>query len=106
MKKWIQGIVAALLCGGLWLNTGCVGVGYSGESAYYDYNYYPDSDVYYYPEGHVYYWNEDGRWCSGERLPERYDLHEHHYEHFRGHSRQPWTERHEEHGADHGHQHD
>lgn len=82
---------------GLLLFSGCAGYD-GGGVAYYDYDYYPDYDVYYYPEGRMYYWNEGGEWRSGERLPDRYDMHERHSERLRLHSQQPWTEHHE-HGA-------
>lgn len=78
------------------LSGGCAvheGVGYGrGPVPYYDYYYYPDWDVYSYPEGHLYYWNEEGRWHSGPRLPDRYELHEEGREHLRLHTREPWTE--------------
>ena len=35
----------------------------------YDYEYYPDSEVYYYPQRRVYYWRESGEWRNGDRLP-------------------------------------
>ncbi len=98
-----------LLLGGLLVSAGCVvreRVAYQGggvaASAYYDYDYYPDGDVYYYPEGRLYYWNEGGRWLSGPQLPSRYHVQSEHREHMRTHTRDPWTERrrdkdHEEH---------
>ena len=94
MKKRLQGIGAGLLLGGaLLFSAGCAGVGYAG-GGYYDYDYYPDWDVYFYPQGHLYYWNEAGHWRSGAHLPEHYALRGHHSEHFRGRTQQPWTEHH------------
>jgi len=95
-----------LLAGGLaWFAAGCVvheGVAYGNGpyGTYYDYYYYPEGGVYFYPEGRLYYWSEGGRWVSGRHLPPRYHLDESHRQPFRGHTRQPWTERgerHEEH---------
>ena len=95
--KWLRGICAGLMLGGgALIFTGCEAtVSTPGTEAYYDYDYYPDADVYYYPAGRVYYWNDDGRWRSGSALPPHYVIREEHYEHYRSHSRQPWTERHE-----------
>jgi hypothetical protein len=72
------------------------GAYYGGGATYYDYDYYPDEDIYFYPEAHVYYWNDGGRWRSGRDLPPRYRLNEERREHLRLHSRQPWTEHHRE----------
>jgi hypothetical protein len=38
-------------------------------TGYYDYEYYPDSEVYYYPTEHVYYWRDHDRWEHGRDLP-------------------------------------
>lgn len=93
MKKYLQGIcVGAFLAGSL-LIQGCAATVEAG-GPYYDYDYYPDGDVYYYPHGHVYYWNEGGAWRSGERLPDRYAGHTQHSEQLHLHSQQPWTEHH------------
>ncbi len=101
ITKRIQGIGAAmLLAGGLTLGNGCAGH-YAGGVEYYDYDYYPDADVYFYPRGHLYYWNEEGHWRSGGELPHHYDLRQHPAERFRGHSREPWNEHHEEHHGGH-----
>jgi hypothetical protein len=97
MKNWLPGIGAGVLLSGLILSAGCASEGYYAGGAYYDYDYYPDWGIYYYPRGHVYYWNDEGRWHSGERLPEHYDLHEHHSERLHLRSQQPWTEHHMEH---------
>jgi hypothetical protein len=98
---------AVLLLGGvMWLAPGCVTRAEVGYGGYYDYDYYPDSDVYFYPEGRVYYWHDEGHWRSGRRLPPHFDLREAHHEHFRSHTRQPWTERRpggEEHEEHEGH---
>jgi hypothetical protein len=111
MKKWFQGMGAVFLLGGsLLMFSGCVGADYEGGGvAYYDYDYYPDWDIYYYPRGHVYYWNDEGHWHSGGRLPERYELREHHSEQLHLRSQQPWTEHHAEHPGEaphHQHEHD
>ncbi len=100
LMTWLRAARAVVLLGGMtWFGTGCTvheGVAYTEPyGAYYDYYYYPDYDVYYYPEGRVYYWNDGGHWNSGMRLPPRYELRGSHREYMRGHTRQPWTERHE-----------
>jgi len=103
MKVYLQGLCAALALGAMALGTGCVAT-VGGEGAYYyDYDYYPDWDVYYYPEHHVYYWNEEGRWHSAERLPEHYDLRNRHVEHLHSHNREPWNG---QRGGEHHHDHD
>ena len=98
MKRWLtaslRGLSAGLLSGGvIWLTPGCVTHAEVGVGGYYDYEYYPDREVYFYPEGRVYYWHEGDRWRSGRRLPAQYGLREARHEHFRAHTRQPWTER-------------
>jgi hypothetical protein len=102
--NWLRCYGPSLVLAGsvLWF-TGCAvrGVAYSNGPAldYYDYDYYPDTDVYFYPRSHVYYWHDGDRWRSGGRLPPRYKLHEERREHLRLHSREPWREHreHEEH---------
>ncbi|MGH7954242.1 MAG: hypothetical protein ACREFE_20295 [Limisphaerales bacterium] len=90
--------IGLLFGGWVLFSVGCAGVVYpAGTVGYYDYDYYPDLDVYFYPEGGVYYWNEGGHWSSGRRLPPTYHFHEESHEQLRLHSRQPWTEHHEEH---------
>ena len=82
------------------------GVAGPGPVAYYDYDYYPEWDVYYYPEGHIYYWNDGGHWRSGGRLPSHYVLHDENRERLQLHSRQPWTEHQSEHsGPEHSDEH-
>jgi hypothetical protein len=86
--------ITALLAGvALSFLTGCVAdvYGTAGPVAY-DYDYYPDWDIYFYPQGRIYYWNNGGHWRSGRELPPRYRLHEETREHLQLHSRQPWTE--------------
>jgi len=92
MKKYLQGVCVGLCLAVPALITGCSTYDSGGGVAYYDYDYYPDWDVYYYPHGHVYYWNESGAWRSGERLPEHYHGHAMHTEHLHLHSQQPWNE--------------
>lgn len=116
MIKSLQIAIAGLLWGGgLLLSAGCTGVAYTGRPpGLYDYDYYPDWDVYYYPEGRIYYWNDDGHWRSGPEVPHWYHLHSEGREHLQLHTRRPWTEHHEEsHGPQHypehggrGHGHD
>ena len=104
LTTWLRRTSAGLLLGGVTLLApGCTvhhEVAYeSGPYAgYYDYDYYPEANVYFYPAGGVYYWHDGHRWTSGRRLPNRYVLHESR-EHFRGQTREPWTEHrgHEEH---------
>lgn len=96
MKNVLQKAVSGVLTGTLLcLLAGCVGEVYPGPGpvAYYDYDYYPDWNVYYYPGARVYYWNDEGRWRSGPGLPPRYHLREEQREHLRLHSREPWMER-------------
>lgn len=79
----------------------------------YDYDYYPDWNVYFYPRGGIYYWHDDddGHWHSGVHLPHRYEFHHEHPEHLRLHTPRPWTahrpaphrESREEHGRRHDH---
>jgi len=90
LQKTMSGVLTgALLC----LLAGCVGEVYpsSGPVAY-DYDYYPDGDVYFYPQARLYYWNDGGHWRSGQWLPPRYHLREEEREHLRLHSREPWRE--------------
>lgn len=82
---------------------GCTSTNYGGGGAvYYDYDYYPGSDVYFYPRGNLYYWHEeDGRWLSGGRAPERYPLHRDHPQHLHLRSPEPWTVHRPPHGRNH-----
>jgi hypothetical protein len=105
MKSWLRAAGVGLLAGGgILCFTGCVGVAYpvGPPGVYYDYDYYPDWDVYYYPAGHIYYWNDAGHWRSGREVPRRYHFNEERQEpreHLRLQTRQPWTEHHEEHNG-------
>ena len=58
--------------------------------ATYDYDYYPDWNVYYYPAGSTYYWYDNGTWVSGSRLPPRYVIRTARHEHVHSQSREPW----------------
>ena len=100
VKRKLQATCVGLLIGaGVLLSAGCVGVGYAGGSTgYYDYDYYPDRDIYFYPQGGIYYWNDGGHWRSGRRLPGRYELREERREHLQLRSRRPWTEHPQERG--------
>jgi hypothetical protein len=40
----------------------------------YDFDYYPEAQVYYYPQQRVYYWTDGGAWRSGPRVPQYYVL--------------------------------
>jgi len=98
IKKWLVVAGTSLMAGsGLLFVPGCAvhgGVAYEGTPGpYYDYDYYPDANVYYYAPDRVYYWNEGGRWISGGALPPRYALHHEHVQHYRYRTREPWTER-------------
>ena len=85
-----------LLFGGLALLTGgCAGgVAYATGpgGGYYEYEYYPDLNVYYYPAGGYYHWYEHGHWKSGRHLPESYAVGQARHERLRYHTKQPWTE--------------
>lgn len=100
MRKHLQkALVGILAAGGLAFFAGCEAEVYpepGGPVAYYDYDYYPEANVYFYPEGHVYYWNDHDHWRSGRYLPYHYHLNEEQREHLHMRSREPWTERHEE----------
>jgi hypothetical protein len=103
MRKWTIGIFAGalLLAAGTLTFSGCISVDHEGRDVtYYDYDYYPDWDLYYYPAEHVYYWRDGDTWVSGRELPDRYSLHEHRYEHLRLHSRHPWEENRVRHGGE------
>jgi hypothetical protein len=96
LSQCLRGACAGILLGSALIFTGCVAtVREPGPETYYDYNYYPAENVYYYPEGRVYYWNDHGYWRSGRALPQTIVIREDHYEHYRSHSTQPWTEQHE-----------
>jgi hypothetical protein len=97
LPQWLRSACAGIMLGsGTLIFTGCVAtVREPGPEAYYNYQYYPDADVYYYPEDHIYYWNDGRRWRSGRELPPRIVIRQEHYEYFRGHSQQPWMERHQ-----------
>ena len=98
--KWLRASCVGLIAGiGVLLSAGCVGVAGPGPVAYYDYDYYPEWDVYYYPEGHIYYWNDGGHWRSGGRLPSHYVLRDENRERLQLHTRQPWTEHQSEHSG-------
>ena len=95
MKTYLQWICAGLMSGSALLLSGCEEVAYTGGGAvYYDYDYYPDCDVYFYPRAHIYYWNEGGAWRSGDRLPAVYNGRVQHAEQLHLQSQQPWTEHH------------
>ncbi len=75
-------VVLALVAGSFTLlyGTGCEihdGVVTAGVSTngYYDYDYYPDSEVYFYPSGNVYYWQDHNNWHHGRDLPRNFDVH-------------------------------
>jgi hypothetical protein len=68
-------------------------LGHHGSN-YYEYDYYPDANVYFCPEGRMYYWYDDGCWKSGPRLPDRYVLREEHRQRLRVRTPEPWTEHH------------
>jgi hypothetical protein len=97
MHKWLRIMsVSVALAGGVIWSAGCAGPGYDGGGGvvYYNYDYYPDWDVYYYPQGRIYYWNEGGHWRSGAALPPRYDIQSRPHENLQLHTQQPWTEHH------------
>jgi len=98
IKKSLGGAGVGLLLGGLAaLSSGCAGgVAYeSGPYAgYYDYDYYPDLDVYYNPAGGYYHWYDGGHWRTGHHLPPRYTIGKAYHERMRFHTSHPWTEAH------------
>jgi hypothetical protein len=57
---------------------------------YYDYEFYPDWNVYYYPAGETYYWAENGHWRSSHQLPPRYTIGQARHERVHSPSQQPW----------------
>jgi hypothetical protein len=105
----LRALGVAVVLGGLaWWSAGCTVEEHGPYRAgvYYDYDYYPDANVYFYPEGRIYYWYHDGRWKSGPVLPDRYVIREERREHLHLRSREPWREHHgagrEEHGEERG----
>lgn len=94
MKSSLYAGLLGAAFGGLLLFTGCADVAYEGGVgvAYYDYDYYPDCDVYFCPDRHIYYWYEGGGWRSGGSLPSHYVLRADLRQHMQLHSQQPWTE--------------
>lgn len=42
----------------------------------YDYDYYPDEEVYFYPATGVYFWFGGGGWHSGRHVPSGIELHD------------------------------
>jgi len=46
----------------------------AAENTYYDYTYYPDSEVYFYPPEGVYYWRDHDAWSHGRDLPAQFHL--------------------------------
>jgi hypothetical protein len=95
MKKriaMVRNICAELFLGSAMLFfTGCVTYA-PGPDGYYDYDYYPERDVYFYSAGGIYYWNDGGHWRHGRHLPPQFALHQENREHLQLHTRQPWTE--------------
>jgi len=103
-KKASFTLMAAV--GLLLLGSGCAGGVYtSGTVGYYDYDYYPDSDVYFYPQANVFFWNDGHDWRHGRYLPHDFRLREENREHLRLHSHEPWTEHRPENRAFDGHYH-
>jgi len=107
MKKILREIcIAALLAAGPLISAGCFSVTRENRDVYYDYDYYPEYDVYYDTEEHLYYWREDGHWVSGPVLPPRYVVREHHYRHIHVRNRHPWEDHPVEHPGEHLNDHD
>jgi hypothetical protein len=96
LTTWFRPIAAGWLLAGLVLATGCVvreRVAYRSGPAgevYYDYDYYPDCNVYFYPAAGVYYWNVSGRWVSGRQLPRTIVIRESARQPVHSPSREPW----------------
>lgn len=64
LTNWLRLGSAGLLLGVVaLLAAGCVVEPYPHPhyAAYYDYDYYPDCDVYFYPGGGIWFWFADGR---------------------------------------------
>ncbi len=98
IKRWVRGAAAGLVFGGMTLLTaGCAGTATTYTAvpygASYEYEYYPDWNVYYYPAGGTYTWYEHGHWRSARHLPPRYTIGHARHERMRFHSREPWLER-------------
>jgi hypothetical protein len=92
----LRALGVGLVLGGIaWWSAGCAVEEHGPYRAgvYYDYDYYPDADVYFYPEGRIYYWRHEGHWKSGPVLPDRYVLREERREHLHLRTREPWSER-------------
>jgi len=88
MLKWLLSLLTAVSLG---LGAGCEGVHASGTVTFFDYDYYPDWDVYFYPTTQVYFWNDGRHWRSGRALPRDYRLNTNRRSlHLT--TRQPWTQ--------------
>ncbi|HVM51441.1 MAG TPA: hypothetical protein VMU04_25645 [Candidatus Acidoferrum sp.] len=96
IKNWFAAATTALLLGSAAvLTSGCAGGTYAtGPYSYYDYDYYPDLNVYYYPAGGYYNWYQGGVWHTGRHLPPRYTLAHSHHERLRFRTNRPWSEGH------------
>ena len=95
--RWLGGASIGLALGGVTLFTsGCASHETASTpglyGANYDYEYYPDWNVYYYPAGGTYEWYEHGHWRSGGHLPPRYTIGHARHERIRAHSQEPWRE--------------
>jgi hypothetical protein len=98
IKRWVRGAGAGLVLGGMSLITaGCAGTAttYTAASPYgedYEYEYYPDWNVYYYPAADTYTWYEQDHWRSSRHLPPRYTIGHARHEPRRFQSPEPWME--------------
>ena len=72
--------------GGVYVNAGP-----AYAPGYYDYDYYPDTEVYYYPSGRVWWWRDRDEWRSGRELPRGFDAHRGNHVAVRLQTDRPWT---------------
>jgi hypothetical protein len=72
-KRWIYLGALAFLTAGCFVGVRGGGpVGYVG--GVYDYDYYPESEVYYSGDRHMYYYNSGGSWVAAATLPPTINL--------------------------------
>jgi hypothetical protein len=88
-------ITAAGFVGGCGHGTYGTYVGAGAPVGYYDYHYYPDSEVYYYPSSSVYYWRDNDRWVNGRTLPSHFHVNNERHVSLRLNTERPF-ERHDE----------
>lgn len=89
---------AACVAGAMFLMTGagCESGGFYATYdqpalGYYDYDYYPNNEVYYYPSSHTWWWRDRDEWRHGRDLPHNFDIHGDRHVPVRLNSDRPYT---------------